>query len=97
MTAAHGRDARAMAAHPTGQADLGIGELTVRGHGLSPTTGRSLATAVAGALARQLPRRSARIDAMTIRLPASALDASGGIDRNALAQAIARARPDSDA
>jgi hypothetical protein len=83
-----------MAAHPAPQADLGIGDMTVRGRGLSPTTGRSLATAVAVTLAAQLSGRSARIDAMTIQLPASVLDASGGVDRTALAQALARARPD---
>jgi hypothetical protein len=94
---AHRRDAGARAAQPTRQADLGIGNITVRGHGLSPSSGRSLATAVAGALARQLPARSARIDAMTIVLPASALDPSGGVHPTALAQAIARARPKPDA
>jgi hypothetical protein len=97
MTAAERRSARAVAPPSTRQADLGIGDLTVRGRGLSAATGRSLATAVALALARQLPGRSARIAGLTIELPASALDAGGGIDRAALAQALARARPDPDA
>jgi hypothetical protein len=91
------RDAGAIAAQPSRRADLGIGNLTVRGRGLLPTTGRSLATAVAVELARQLPVRSTRVDSMTISLPASALDTSGGVDRIALARAIARARPDADA
>jgi hypothetical protein len=97
MTAADRRDAGAIAAQPSRRADLGIGNLTVRGRGLSPTTGRSLATAVAVELARQLPVRNARLDAISILLPASALDPSGGVDRTALTRAIARARPDADA
>ena len=97
MIAANRSHAGARAAQPTRQADLGIGSITVRGRGLSPTIGRSLATAVAVALAGQLPGHSARIEAMTILLPASALDSSGGIDGTALARAIARARPDADA
>jgi hypothetical protein len=97
MTPADRRDSGATSAQPTRRADLGIGSITVRGRGLSPATGRSLATAVAVALAGQLAGRSARIDAMTILLPASALDSSGGIDRTALARAIARPRPDADA
>jgi hypothetical protein len=91
------RDAGAIAAQPSRPADLGIGNLTVRGRGLLPTTGRRLATAVAVELARQLPVRSARIDAITILLPASALNTSGGVGRTALARAIARARPNADA
>jgi hypothetical protein len=97
MTVADRRDAGAMAAQPTRRADLGIGNLTVRGRGLSPTIGRSLATAVAVALARQLAGSIPRIDAMTILVPASAFDSSGGVDRTALARAIARGRPDRDA
>jgi hypothetical protein len=86
-----------MAEHPARQADLAIGSMTVRGRCLSPTTGQSLATAIATVLARQLPARGARIGGMTVRLPASVLDAGGGIDRAALAQALARARRDPDA
>jgi hypothetical protein len=96
MTAADRRSADAMAAPSTLQADLGIADMTVRGRGLSPASGRSLATAVALALARQLPG-SAQINALTLRLPASVLHASGDIDRVALAQALSRARPDPDA
>ena len=81
-----------MAEHPARQADLGIRSMTIRGRGLSLATGQNLATAIAALLTQQLPASSARIDAMTIRLPASILDASGGIDRAALAHAIARAK-----
>ena len=85
-----------MAEHPARQADLGIRSITIRGRGLSPATGQNLATAIAALLMQQLPASSARIDAMTIRLPASILDASGGIDRAALAHAIAQAKRDYD-
>lgn len=96
MTAADGTGARAIG-RPSGQADLGIGSMTVRGRGLSPATGQNLAAAVAAALAAQLPDRSARIDGITIRLPASIVGADGGIDRAALARAIARGRRAPDA
>lgn len=97
MTATDPGGRRALADHQTPQAELGIGAMTVRGRGLSSAAGQSLAMAVAAALARQLPARSARIDAMTVRLPASVLDAGGRIDGAALAQAVARARRDRDA
>jgi hypothetical protein len=97
MTAAARRGARAVAEPAIGPAELRIGSMTVRGRGLSPATAPSLATAIAAVLARQLPDRSARIGEMTIKLPASALDAGGGIDRTALAQAVARARRGPDA
>ena len=97
MTVAATEGARVMAEHPVRQADLAIRSMTVRGRCLSPTTGQSLATAIATVLARQLSARSAQIDRMTVRLPASVLDASGGMDRAALAQAVARARRDPDA
>jgi hypothetical protein len=97
MTVAATEGARVMAEHPARQADLAIGSMTVRGRSLSPAVGQNLATAIAAVLARQLSVRSAHIDGMTIRLPASVLDASGGIDRAALAQAVARARRDPDA
>ncbi|MGH6900861.1 MAG: hypothetical protein ACREJ5_30625 [Geminicoccaceae bacterium] len=97
MTVAERRGAHAMAEHPSGQGELRIGSMTVRGRGLSPATGRSLATAVAAVLAGQLPGRSERIGGLTIRLPAAVLDATGGIDRAALAEALARARRDPDA
>ena len=97
MTAAETEGAGAIAEHPARQADLDIGCMTVRGRGLSPATGRSLATAVAAILARQISGRSSRIGGMTIRMPSSVLDGSGGIDRAALAQAVARARRDPDA
>ena len=86
-----------MAEHPAAQADLAIGSMTVRGRGLSAATGQNLATAIAAVLARQLPARSAHIDGMTVRLPASVIDASGGIDRAALTRAIARAGRERDA
>ena len=65
MTAADRRGASAVAAPSTRRTDLGIDELTVRGRGLSPTTGRRLATAVALALAGQLPA-GARIAAFAV-------------------------------
>jgi len=86
-----------MAAPATGPAEVRIGAMTVRGRGLSAAGGRSLAAAVAAALADRLRGRGGRIGGMTIRMPASAFDAGGGIDRTALAQAIARARRDPDA
>ena len=84
-----------MAAPATGPAEVRIGSMTVRGRGLSPGSGRSLAAAVAAALADRLP--GGRIGGMTIRMPASVLDAGGGIDRAVLARAIAHARRDLDA
>jgi hypothetical protein len=86
-----------LAEQPTPQAELGIGAMTIRGRGLSSGAGQSLAMATAAALARQLPPRSARIDGMTVRLPASALDAGGRIDGATLAQAVARAQRARDA
>jgi hypothetical protein len=97
MTAADSGGGRPLADHPTPQAELGIGAMTVRGRGLSPAAGQGLAMAIAAALARQLPGRNARIDGMTVRLPASVLDASGRVDGAALARAVARARRDRDA
>lgn len=97
MTVANGTGGARATDRPSGQADLGIGSMTVRGRGLPPGTGQSLAAAVAAELARQLPDRSARIDGMTIRLPASVVGADGGIDRAALARALARGRRSHDA
>ena len=64
-------EAHAMAEHPAQQPDLAIGSITIRGQGLSPATGQNLATAIAAALARQLPAGSARIDAMTASVSGS--------------------------
>jgi hypothetical protein len=89
MTAARRRAAPHQAA---GSAELAIGAMTIRGRGLSGATGQSLAAAVAEALARQLAGRNRPIGAMTVRMPASMIDRNGGIDRAALAQAIARTR-----
>jgi hypothetical protein len=87
---ARGRDAGAEGLVRQGY--FAIGTMTVRGRGLSLTTGQSLAAAVADALAWQLAGRSARIGHVTIRLPASTLDAGGGIARAAFAEAVAGAR-----
>ena len=82
---------------PARRADLGIGNLTVRGRGLSADAGRNLASAVAAALSEQLPPGSARMERMTIRLPASVVDAGGRIDRATLFSALARAGRNGDA
>jgi hypothetical protein len=71
--------------------------MTVRGRGLSAATGQSVATAVAAALAGQLPARSARVRGITIRMPASVLDRTGRIDRAAIARAVIGVRRHSDA
>jgi hypothetical protein len=100
MTAADRRGAGALAEPLSGQAELRIGSMTVRGRGLSAATGQSLATAVAAALTGQLPARGARgarVGAITIRMPASVLDRTGRIDRAAVAQAVVRARRHPDA
>lgn len=86
-----------MAEPAVGLTDLDIGSMALRGRGLSPATGQSLASAVAEALAQQLAPRSRHIGAMTVRMPAAVLDAGGGIDRTAVAQAILRARREPDA
>jgi hypothetical protein len=86
-----------MAEPPSGQAELRIDGMTVRGRGLSAATGQSLATAVAAALTGQLPVRSARVGGITIRMPASVLDRTGRIDRAAVARAVVRARRQHDA
>jgi hypothetical protein len=97
MTAADRRGADALAEPPSGQAELRIGSMMVRGRGLSAATGQGLATAVAAALTGQLPARSARVGGITIRMPASVLDRTGRIDRAAVAQALVRARRHPDA
>jgi hypothetical protein len=97
MTAADRRGADALADPPSGQAELRIGSMTVRGHGLSAATGQSLAPAVAAVLTGQLPARSARVGGIAIRMPASVLDRTGRIDRAAVVQAVARARRNPDA
>ena len=91
------RRSTALSEHAARAPELKIGAMTIRGRGLSPAAGQSLAAAVADVLTRQLAGRSRRIGGMTIRMPASALDPTRGIDRAALAQAIARARRDADA
>ena len=97
MTAADRRGAGALAEPASGQAELRIGSMTVRGRGLSAATGQSLATAVAAALTGQLPARGAHVGGITIRMPASVLDRTGRIDRAAVAQAVVRARRHPDA
>ena len=82
---------------PSRRADLTIGSLAIRGRGLSAQTGRSLAGAVAEALAAQLPAQSTRLGRMAIRLPASVLDARGKVDDVAVAAAVARIGKESDA
>lgn len=71
--------------------ELAIGGMTVRGRGLAPAAGHDLAAAVAEALARQLTGHSRHFGAIAVRMPASVVDAEGGIDRAAVAEAIARA------
>ena len=75
----------------TGSPELAIDSMTIRGPRLAPAAGQDLAAAVAEALARQLSGRGRHLGAITVRMPASVLDAGGGIDRTAVAQAIARA------
>ena len=96
MTAAARRDTIA-APRPDASCQLEIGALTVRGRGLSPAAGQSLAAAVAEVLAEQLAGRTARIGGMTIRMSASVLDVGGAIDRAALRGAIASAERGRDA
>lgn len=97
MTAAARRDTTAAPRREARPPQLEIGAMTVRGCGLSPAAGQSLAAAVAEVLAHQLAGRTARIGGMTIRMPASVLAVGGAIDRAALRRAVGHAERDRDA
>ena len=75
----------------TGSPELAIDSMTIRGPRLAPAAAQDLAAAVAEALARQLSGRRRHLAAITVRIPASVLDARGAIDRTTIAQAVARA------
>ena len=72
---------------------LHIGAMTLRGVDLGQETGAALARGVAMAMAQRLPAGSA-IDAITVRVPASAVASGAGLDSDAIARSVALAVAD---
>lgn len=69
--------------------DLRIDVVSLRGSGLSRQVGRTLADAVAQALASQASTLSSHVDHLALRLPADVV-AGGRVDRKRVAALVAR-------
>ena len=77
-----------MAEPGTPSVNLRIGRLTVRGRSLTASQGEAVAVAVARGLAARPATAGARLETLTLRLPATAIAGDGSVDPAALADGL---------